>query len=39
MVASMIPGTTPAMNNCPTEADRTRLPSGSIARLPPVATA
>ena len=33
------PGMTPAMNNCATEADSTRLPSGSIATLPPVATA
>ena len=30
---------TPAMNSCATEADRTRLPSGSSATLPPVATA
>ena len=38
MEASISPGITPAMNNCPTDADSTRLPSGSIAMLPPVAT-
>ena len=39
MVARIRPGTTPAMNSCATEADNTRLPSGSNATLPPVATA
>ena len=39
MVASIRPGMTPAMNSCATEADSTRLPSGSTATLPPVATA
>ncbi len=39
MVAKMMPGMTPAMKSCATEAERTRLPSGSKATLPPVATA
>ena len=39
MLASITPGITPAMNSCATDADNTRLPSGSNATLPPVATA
>ena len=36
MVARITPGMTPAMKSCATEAESTRLPSGSIATLPPV---
>src|SRR3954453_8006743 len=34
----MMPGTTPAMNICPTEAEPTRSPAGPVAIAPDVAT-
>src|SRR5689334_25281788 len=38
MVARIRPGTTPAMNICPTEAEDTRSPDGPVTIAPVVAT-